>query len=308
MNSQLPPERDLPPDRRARIRHRVLAGLSEPPRPARRPARIAGTIAGLAAALGATLLVPGAVGPGDVAPPGPEVVALGDSVLSPRIRHTGRRCLASAQEVMPAADWPWREHPPTLVNYFERPDRAAVLYRAGTALLECSSGPSVGPTPNPWSGLGMISDEAPAWLPGPVGVYGTSTSDSDWGDATITGFVSRRVARLVLDDGAGDRTEARLVDGTFAVISEGDTATGTWTLISYDADGHEIGRRRVLGNTGSRHRACWATESGDVVLPAPDGSGRILLLEPDNSITVNPPADRCGRAEPWSPPHGWTTA
>jgi hypothetical protein len=307
MNSQLPPERDLPPNRRARMRHRVLAGLAEQPRPARRRWRIAATVAGLAAVLGATVTVTWTGGAGDTDPPGPEVVALGDTVLSPRVRQTGRRCLAQAQETYPEAGWPQREHRPVLVNYFERPDQAVVLYRAGTAVLECTAGASVGPDPVLSTGAGMRVVELPQWLPGPVGPTGATTSDPDHGDATIVGFASRRVARVVLDDGAGDRTEARLVDGIFAVISAGDTGTGRWMLISYDADGHEIDRRQVLGAARMRS-GCWVDKAGRYVLHDVDEVGRVVLLEEDHTLTVNPPPERCGRAEPWAPPHGWAPA
>lgn len=294
---QLPPERELPAARQARMRHRILDGLSTPGRPARGGMlRVLG--AGLATAACAVAVVLWTGGPHG-ARPSPEVVALGDDALSPVVRDTGNLCLTHAwqqatdperRQADPAFVWP-ADARPSLVNYAERDDRAIVVYRLAQTVIFCTMEPTVPPS-DEWSSS-MSYAQAPQWLPGLVGRESTSSSEQ-WGGLTaVAGFVHRRVAKLVLDDGAGHRSTARLADGTFAVLSNGGLVPRKAQLISYDAQGREIDRRGAF-DRGHGIITCWQDPAGTVVLRA----------EPK----VPDFAGGCGKAEPWTPPRGWTPA
>ncbi|WP_144118611.1 hypothetical protein [Catellatospora sichuanensis] len=296
---QLPPERDLPAARQARMRHRILDSLFSPGRPAAvrgRALRLLG--ASLATAACATAVVVWTGGP-SAERQQPEVVALGDSALSPIVRDTGNLCLTHARQE--AADpmrnpdlvWP-ADGRPTMVNYAERESRAIVIYRLAQWLIFCTMEPT-NPPSGEWSSSSNFA-RAPQWLAGPL--EGSSASSSDpWGGTTaVAGFVHRRVAKVVLDDGAGHRSTARLADGTFAVLSDGDLAARKGRLISYDEQGREIDRRDAfdLGVVGT---TCWV-----------DPAGKVVLYGMDRKHAPTPPPVGCGKAEPWTPPKGWTPA
>src|SRR5262245_12043948 len=126
---QLPPERDLPADRHARMRTRVLATIGEPAAPRRTatgrlPVRIAA--AGLATAACVAIAwvgIGGRSGSDHRQPKVPEVYALGDGALSPRVREAGRQCLDYARRddrqldpqahLMAPVTWP-ADSPPQL--------------------------------------------------------------------------------------------------------------------------------------------------------------------------------------------------
>lgn len=317
---QLPPERDLPADRQARMRHRLLTahsrdtaygpgalpGLGTAPGPARPAARRRSRLvrvlgAGLATAACAAVAVAWSSGLlGGAELPKPEVIALGDGALSPMVRVTGNLCLTHAKDYAtrddgytPGFTWPANARP-TLVNYAQRDDRAIVVYRLGQTAIMCTMEPTFPPSDEWSSSMGFAA--LPQWLPGPVSGESGSSSDPWGGESAISGFVSRRVARVVLDDGEGHRSTARLADGTFAVLSDGDLAANGGELISYDAQGREIDRRPAF-DQGPVGTTCWL-----------DDAGKVVLFGMDRKDMPTPSPAGCGRAEPWAPPKGWTPA
>lgn len=296
---QLPPERELPAARQAGMRHRVLDGLLPTDRSARgrgRALRVLG--AGLATAACATAVVVWTGGAGGERT-APEVVALGTAALSPMVRDTGNLCLTHARwyaadpDRDPDFTWP-ADARPAMVNYAERDDRALVVYRLDQTLIFCTMEPTTPPS-DEWSST-MGFAPAPQWLPGPLSGESGSSSDPDGGESAIAGFVSPRVAKVVLDDGEGHRSTARLADGTFAVLSDGDLADGKGRLITYDQQGREIDRRDAfdLGPVGT---SCWI-----------DPAGTVVLYGMDRKNAPAPSPEGCGKAEPWTPPKGWTPA
>ncbi|MEU8078998.1 hypothetical protein AB0B31_26595 [Catellatospora citrea] len=297
---QLPLERDLPASRQARMRHRVLAGFIAPGRPVRRRGR-AMLGAGLATAACAMAVVVWTGGPGGGERPEPEVVALGTGVLSPMVRRTGDRCLTNAWQQLNDPDHPgeytfdWPEGArPSLVNYAERENRAVTVYRLDQTMIWCSMEPTIPPSDEWSSGLGY--GPAPSWLPGPVAGQSAGHSDVDGGEAQVAGYISRRVAKVVLDDGQGHRSTARLTEGTFAVLSDGALAPGKAQLISYDDQGREIDRRYAfdLGPVGT---SCWV-----------DPAGKVVVYGMDRKNAPTPSPAGCGEAEPWAPSKGWAPA
>lgn len=297
---QLPPERDLPGDRHARLRTRVLTAIAEPAtrrHTAGRPLSVRIAAAGVAMAACAAL---GWVGFGGAFRGGPAAAyALGDGVLSPETRHHGRLCLEEARRDdshgNPMATWP-EDQPPRLLNFSEQPGREALLiYQVQSRLLYCKFGPAFksGPEPVEYNDSGYTSGgigilEATPWLPGPISVEAASSSDLEGGYVTAAGRVSGRVARVVLDDGAGHRSTARLVGGTFTAISDGRLKTLAGELISYDAAGTEIDRRPVPGRAMDR---CYTDPAGNHVNPISDG-----YLD----VAFESLGGRCEPAERWT--------
>ncbi|GAA1842735.1 hypothetical protein [Asanoa iriomotensis] len=281
MTDQLPRERDLPPGRHAHLRSRVLAGIAEPARPRRRY-RLALAAAVALAVVAGTVFALGRTGQ-------PEIYALGDSALSERVREAGRQCLRGVGEIRegetPGEPWPsWpADAPPTLLNHVEQPGRGAlVVYetRAGE-LIYCSIGVA---------GHAAFMGHLPgsAWLPGSASIELAETADLDGGLAAAAGRVSDRVARVVLDDGAGHRSTAKLARGTFVVFSNGPLAPGAGVLTSYDASGVELHRWPLFRPEPGR---CYLDPTGAEVNPAND-----YVL--DEAYQADPTA--CGPAEPWS--------
>lgn len=298
---QLPPERDLPAARQARMRHRILDGLSGPGRSVRRRRMLAVLGAGLATAACATAVVVWTGGPGGGERPEIQVVALGTGVLSPTVRRTGDLCLTNTWQQLNDPDHPseytfrWPEGArPSLVNYAEREDWAITVYRLDRTMIWCSMTPTIPPS-DEWSSS-LSYGPAPSWLPGAVSSASSGHSDADGGQSHVAGYVSRRVAKVVLDDGQGHRSTARLAEGTFAVLSDGALAPGKGQLISYDEQGREIDRRPVfdLGPVGT---SCWI-----------DPAGKVVVYGMDRKNAPTPSPAGCGKAEPWASPKGWTPA
>lgn len=284
---QLPPEREMPADRQARMRRQVLDTLTAPARPAHRRGRAARVVvASLATAACLAAAVSWAGGLREH--PKPEVVALGDSALSPLVRETGNLCLTHAKTMDPAR-WPTDSSRPVMVNYAERDGtRAIVIYRMGERLYFCSMEPTTPPSDEWSSSLG--SSELPTWLPGPISAESASSSEPWGGESALAGFVSRRVAKVILDHGNGHHSTARLANGTFVVVSEGDVADRRGELISYDDQGREIDRRPAfdLGPVGT---SCWV-----------DPQGTVVLYGKEVKDATAPPSVNCGKAEPWAAP------
>lgn len=278
MNSihQLPPERDLPADRRARMRTHLLLAIAQSS--ARRPnvarglaVRVATVGLVLAAGAAATWVGTSSLGGSSQQS---QVYALGDGVLSPPIRNAGRECLKYAsydKGSSPMVTWP-ANSPPILLNHIEQPGRGAIIvYQAQSKLIYCNIGPAVkdGPEPRDFTtdgsgaaGIGVL-DSTP-WLPGPISLEHAWSTDLDGGYLDVAGRVSDRVARVILDDDAGHQSTARLVKGTFVVFSDGRIAPGAGMLISYDTSGKEIDRRQALSQPADR---CYTDPAGNLVNP-----------------------------------------
>jgi hypothetical protein len=90
----------------------------------------------------------------------------------------------------------------------------------------------------------------------------------DGGDVAVTGRVSARVHRLVLEHGDGHTTAARLTDGVFGLLTEGANVNKDAELVSYDAKGTEIDRR-LLFRPSNQFDHCYADSSGTVVYGEP---------------------------------------
>jgi len=294
----LPPERDIPADRYAHMRTRLLNTLAEPgdrPRPvrAKRPVRVAA--AGLALAASAAVLW---VGTGEPSSRPAEVYAIGDAVLSPGTRAAARQCLKLSTEdsdLGPFVTWSPKT-PPTMLNYLEQPGRGAiVIYQVRSELLYCVIGPAVrnGPAPREFTtdgaqGGALGVEHGTPWLPGPISVEEARSTDLDGGYIDTAGRVSGRVARVVLDDGAGHQSTARLAAGTFVVFSHGRINPGRGVLISYDSSGTEIDRRPVLQQPAGR---CYTDPAGRLVNPVSNDAFDQAYRSKQG---------RCDAAEPWS--------
>jgi hypothetical protein len=298
--NQLPPERDLPADRHTHLRTRVLTMIAEPAAgrrtaAGRPPARIAA--AGLAAAACIAVTWVGISGPSSSGQH-PDVYALGDNVLSPRTRDAGRKCLKLARldEGYGAfVTWP-ADSPPTLLNHIEQPGRGAiVIYQVQAKILYCSIGPAVktGSEPREFTtdgsgaaGLGVL--DSSQWLPGPISLEHAVSTDREGGYVYAAGRVSARVVGVVLDDGAGHRSAARLAQGTFVILSDGRIKPGAGMLISYDGNGKETDRRPALDQPDGR---CYTDPAGNLVNPTSNEKFEIAYTSSKA---------RCKPAEPWS--------
>lgn len=296
---QLPPERSLPPDRQERLRAEVLSAMTTRAPRHRRPGTLAA--AGLAVVACAAIVWVGVSGYLNADDRKPEVYALGDSVLSFQARQAGRKCLELARDLArderARRDSRPEESPPILLNYLEQPgQKAVVVYEVQPSMLvPCLMGPAYRDEPEPrrphqdgFLSAGLAIYEATAWLPGPISIEGATASDTNGGYVMLAGRVSERVAQVVLDDSAGHRSTARLAEGTFVVISDGRIATDAGVLISYDADGKEIDRRKILQPLSGH---CYTDPAGNLVNPTSDH-------EIELAFKSNP--DRCEPAERWS--------
>ncbi|WP_405108848.1 hypothetical protein OG559_27270 [Micromonospora sp. NBC_01405] len=145
----------------------------------------------------------------------------------------------------------------------ERDDRAMVLFMSDTGYLICEVIRPGGGEPG-----GALSHERwsrPDWLPGPVQRLLLTSSESEGGDVTVGGRVSARVHRLVLDHGDGrTTTTARISRGAFGLVTHAAPVTWRAELVSYDAAGGELDRRRLF-RPSDWFDHCYATPSGEVV-------------------------------------------
>lgn len=286
MNIHLDPpaERDLPAGRPERMRTDLLTAISAP-RQHRGNARIRlATVAAVTAAIAgvaAPTVRTAILGDGDS---DVEVVAMSAAELPTDVRD------AAAQRCLNRDAW----GPDNLLHgqlAALRMADLAVLVRRGPHIvamfittsgwLQCEvtmrgGGPGNG-------GLGYDDWKPRDWLPGPVQRLTLSSTELDGGEVMVTGRVSARVHRLVLDHGTGRSTPARLQSGVFGLISDG-TVDRDAALVSYDDTGAEIGRR-ALFRPADEHDSCYVDGAGTIVYPGPDtssGSGA-----------------KCRPAEPW---------
>jgi hypothetical protein len=284
---QPPAERDLPADRADRIRAGVLAALDEPA-PAhsgRRVAVLAAVVTTVAAGVGGAALWPSGGGGEST-----QVLAMSAAELSPSLRKAAEQCL----------DWNQRERgrgddgftPPLKVTLDDlavgtrHGDQSAMLFLTDTGYYACDMVTERGKEITGGSSSDTWGDRR-HWLPGPVQWLGLSSSDDDGGDVMITGRASARVKRLVLEHGDGRTTAAQLKDGAFGLISKAGPVRANAQLVSYDADGNELGRFPLFDKSFSG--GCYVDPAGKV------------LYQPRPVKKDAPPPDPadCAPAQPW---------
>lgn len=280
----LPAERDLPPERAARMRADLLESIRHPRHRTR-----AGLVAAVAAAVVLVLVgVSVALGGGQRGIPTRPATPTPDPQAA--VRLAARQCLLwNAQSPR------YRLSESDLAVAAEQDGFVATLFftSRGDAYWACmidttrSAPQPKAPDGRAYSGgAGGGGPDWPhwGWLLGPVDVLsplsGTApthrTSPTPpprpfWGTGgvALVGRVSARVHRLVLDHGNGQITEAHLAHGGFAMVAKKPVAANA-TLLAYDATGAEIYRHLVdeLGPV----RGCWVDPSGKVISgkPGPD--------------------------------------
>ncbi|MEU1602140.1 hypothetical protein [Micromonospora matsumotoense] len=268
----LPAERDLPPEAVLAMRARILGFVSPPP--ARTPR--------LRIAVAAALLLAVASGVAAVVWDRPDrsavqVLAMGQGELSPTLREAAERCLQWNSPPRQARQGPGQRPVPVsltdLAVAMERGDRALVLFMNDVGYATCDV---------EWAGTaresgGGATDPWPhgEWLPGPVQRLLLTSTESDGGDVSVSGRVSRRVHRLVLDHGDGDTTAARLSAGVFGLMTSGARlrAGNDPELVSYDAGGAEIDRRPLF-QPEDQLEHCYAGPDGKRIYGKPTSDCR----------------------------------
>lgn len=241
----LPAERDLPPEAALAMRARIL-GFASPP-PARTPR--------LRTAVAVAVLLTVASGAAAVAWDRPDqstvqVLAMEAGELSPTLQNAAERCLQwNSPQRQTRQDPKERPVPVDLADLAvatERGDRTLVLFMNDVGYATCdvkgagTARESGGGTTEPWP----HGD----WLPGPVQRLLLTSTEPDGGDVSVSGRVSSRVHRLVLDHGDAHTTAARLSEGAFGLMTSDARlkASNDPQLVSYDAGGTEIDRRPLF--------------------------------------------------------------
>ncbi|MBB5116379.1 hypothetical protein FHU28_006218 [Micromonospora echinospora] len=248
-----PTERDLPPAKAARMRADLMRSIHRPR--SRTAVRL-----GIATMAATAAVVVGVA----VAPTNDDVqhLAMGPHELSPALRQAIEQCLSwNAQaERIPVSMG-------QLAVAAEQDHRAVALFMTETGYLTCDVS-----TPSGEEASGGVGGERDwpqqSWLPGPVQRLLLTSTEADGGDVTVTGRVSPRVHRLVLEHGDGHTTTARLSSGVFGLVTEGGTVRQDAELVSYDASGTEIDRR-LLFRPSDEFDHCYTDSSGKVVYGKP---------------------------------------
>ncbi|GGM60360.1 hypothetical protein GCM10011608_51750 [Micromonospora sonchi] len=265
-----PAERDLPPRAAYAMRARLLRAAG---RRSARAGRLRIALAGLALSIAAAGVVAGMWDrPGE---PGSRVrlVAMGLAETSPSLHDVAERCLRWHAEGIGAAlerQAPWlglSMH--DLAVTIDAEDHALVLFMNDAGYATCDSWvlemPASGDTA---VGRSIAYDRwlPGGWLPGPVQRLLLTSTEVDGGDVAVSGRVSARVDRLVLDHGDGRTTPARLSGGAFGLLTTDArlSAANNPELVSYDAEGSEIDRRPLF-QAEDQLAHCYTTPAGEVV-------------------------------------------
>ncbi|WP_433494883.1 hypothetical protein ACQP26_03130 [Micromonospora sp. CA-248089] len=268
----LPAERDLPPDAAHAMRARILGFVR--PRPARTP-RLRIAVAGmalLAAASGAAVAGWDRSERSTV-----QVLAMGAGELSPTLRDAAQRCLQWNSPQRQTRQAPGERTVPValadLAVATERGDRALVLFMNDVGYATCdvdgagTPRESGGGATEPWPHGDL--------LPGPVQRLLLTSTEHDGGDVSVSGRVSSRVHRLVLDHGDGHTTTARLSEGAFGLMTNDARlkAGNDPELVSYDARGTEIDRRPLF-QAEDQLEHCYADPDGKRIYGKPTSDCR----------------------------------
>jgi hypothetical protein len=260
----LPTERDLPPARVARMRADLVTAMGRPRARARSlRLRLAITVAAVVAVAGGVLLaVPSNQDDGEY------LVAMGIDEMSPTQHRAAERCLA----------WNGGRYPVSMSDLAvatQQGYRTQVLFLSEWGYLDCDVTMEPGEESHGGSS-GVVKWPHGELLPGPVELLGMGMT-GDPGEVAVAGRVSERVHRLELEHGNGHTTAARLENGAFALISEGDVQLDA-ELVGYDAEGREIYRWELL--EVDNPEPCYTDESGGVI--------------------YGEPGPACQPAEPWN--------
>ncbi|WP_410810770.1 hypothetical protein [Micromonospora sp. 067-2] len=202
-----------------------------------------------------------------------QVLAMGPGELSPTLRDAADQCLRwnAADNGRGLAEDP-APVPLSLTDLavaIERSDRALVLFMNGAGFATCDV--TFDQQTRERSGASG-TDRWPhgEWLPGPVQRLLLTSTEADGGDVSVSGRVSGRVGRLVLDHGDGHETVARLSGGAFGLMTTDArlTADNAPRLVSYDAAGVEIDRRPLF-QAEDQLTHCYTTPAGTLIYGTP---------------------------------------
>ncbi len=258
---QPPADRDLPADRADRIRAGALAALDHPApsHTGRRVAVLAAVVTTVAAGVGGAALWPSGDGGGQST----QALAMSAAELSPPLRAAAKKCLAWNRERHPEVPG----HAVTvgmddLAVATGHGHRSAMLFLKPDGYYTCELDEEPGEEISGGTGSDQWGNRR-NWLPGPVQRLSLSSSDVDGGDVMVIGRASHRVSRLVLEHGDGRTTPARLKDGAFGLVSRGGPVRANARLVSYDADGNEIGRMPLFDKDYPDR--CYADPAGNVL-------------------------------------------
>jgi hypothetical protein len=265
MNDMLDPpaERDLPAGRFVQMRAELLTTVRQQP-----PARARWSLAQPRWAVAAAAVVAVAAVPASRVvrdqPGGEQVLAMSTAEITPSLREALVECVkasAHRNELDPSPP------PPVAMADLgvaaQRDGETVAIFLRPDGYLSCGAeGDFV-------TSVGYDDWTSREWLPGPVDVLATSTTELDGGELSMAGRVSERVHRLVLEHGDGRTTTARIRNGLFGVLTGDESAHKNAELVSYDRAGMEIGRTSVY------HQAdrCYVDPEGTVLY---EGAGPCL--------------------------------
>ncbi|RQW99372.1 hypothetical protein [Micromonospora inaquosa] len=263
----LPAERDLPPKAAHAMRARILGSVR--PRPARTP-RLRAAVAGVVLLAVASGVAAAVWQRPDRSPV--QVLAMGPSELSPTLRDAAERCLQwnspQRQTRQNPSEQPVPVSPADLAVAIERDDRTLVLFMNHAGYATCDA--EAAGTDQETGGHASEPWRHGDWLPGPVQRLLLTSTEHDGGDVNVSGRVSGRVDRLVLDHGDGRSTTARLSGGAFGLMTSDARlkADNDPELVSYDARGAEIDRR-LLFQAEDQLEHCYASPDGKRIYGKP---------------------------------------
>ncbi len=269
-----PAERDMPAGRSARMRADLLTTIHRPDRRHGAPRRLALVAAVVAVAAGAAATM------ARVNADNAHVVAMGQSEMSPLMQKAARWCLATPRSDPEFPAEPTSMTMADLAVGAQRGGQAVTMFIGPAGYRACDVDMTEGKEVTGGISNSAWTSTSKDWLPGPVQVLGMSSTAIDGGDVMVTGRVSDRVHRLLLDYGDGHTTAARLTRGTFGLISDGDTVKRNAGLVSYDADGTEIGRYPLFR-----------------YLDQPDDDQ--CYADPAGTVVYGKPGQNCPPAQPW---------
>ncbi|GIF36827.1 hypothetical protein [Actinoplanes xinjiangensis] len=281
-----PAERDLPPARAARMRARLRREMAAPVRP-RRARRFA--LAGVATVAVAAVAAVPLLRPAEA----PDTVAMGPGELNRPLSREVAACLNGYPDgpmFRDGARFPVTDDDLAVAVHHERRTTAVFLTEEG--YLACERTEGLLPGDEPTGGFSIQEwNGTRDWLPGPVQLLMRTSTEIDSGAVDASGRVSPRVSRVELEHGDGGTTRARIVGGTFGLLSTTEVGPDA-ALVAYDARGTEIWRRPFFGAPGPSR--CWADPAGNVVYPAVDTA-------PDPGGSPGVPDGDCLPAQAWNP-------
>lgn len=231
-----PAERDLPAVVAMRLRTDLLTTISRwsAGPPVRRPRVVAVAVA-LGVAVGALAIQVTPV------PEARQVVAMGPAELSSTLQRAVDQCLEWQDSNRPDVSFARTDLAVATWSGY----RAMVLFMTDAGYLTCEVNQRPGAevtgasAAHRWEGGRDL-------LPGPVQRLLLVATGPNGGDVAVSGRVSARVHRLLLDHGDGTSTPARLARGAFGILTDGAAVDRRAELVSYDRAGTEIDRRSLF--------------------------------------------------------------